>query len=428
MIELAQPAPPFQRRFADGNVVLSRIDRWYANLDAEHMTHLTPLACVVGTFAARDCASNHLPITLFLQAPQPRGDRRPRVQAEVAQSPAFWDLTACKCEFLDLTGSPELRLEAVVDLAQRFARIAASLLAADLGVGPRLIADAALRCLSHLRCGDEGRARQIAEVVPRLWRSALHADWDQTGLLEAYRSNMEDAILIEMVELERSAAPLQHKKSRRAQLRRHHAAVRAQRRRVEVSTLYRRDGSECLGSSEIRNELESHWGAIFGRRRSQAEHWDDFLDYTQPAHLDFDWDWEVGHLRKVAAKANDATPGVDGLGCSFLDEVLGIFDSLALAAADWKLRPIVMHRTRTVFIPKAELLADPAGARPTVDAPRPLTHVRLGKVDCTSPQLCAGRGLGPHCFWTPAQLRPASPHRGRQTGLGRRNDRVQHSL
>lgn len=88
--------------------------------------------------------------------------------------------------------------------------------------------------------------------------------------------------LVDLVELERSVAPPQHKKARRAWLRRHHAAICGQRRRMEASTLCRCGGSERLGSAEIGGEVEPHCGGegICVRLGSQDDHWGRFVNHS----------------------------------------------------------------------------------------------------------------------------------------------------
>lgn len=189
---------------------------------------------------------------------------------------------------------------------------------------------------------------------------------------------MEDAILSETAAVERSPAPAAHKHTRCPQLRRHHAAVRACRRRIDASTMYRDAGFECATPAKIRDDRVEDWGHIFSRQVAHDRYTGDFLDHVQPAEMPTEWSWERGRPCEIAVRAKDTTPGLDGLGHTFWpnvsDEVLGIADDSACAATDGGTSPAALHDSRTVHIPKAELLADPADAHPTA---APLGLLRL---------------------------------------------------
>lgn len=87
-------------------------------------------------------------------------------------------------------------------------------------------------------------------------------------------------------------------------------------------------------------------------------------------------------LRDFVRRARDTTPGTDGLAYSFCaaapDCCIDALADIAEAAQVGGALPLALHASRTVFIPKAELLADPDGVRPSADALRPLTMITLG--------------------------------------------------
>lgn len=102
-----------------------------------------------------------------------------------------------------------------------------------------------------------------------------------------------------MAAAERSSAPLAQKNARCSQLRRHHAAGRGCRRRIDASTLDRHNGSGCT----ILVECVFSRRAVYGR-----------------AGMPTKWSWERGRLGKLA---KDTTLGLDGLGHTHLREYFG---------------------------------------------------------------------------------------------------------
>lgn len=238
-----------------------------------------------------------------------------------------------------------------------------------------------MRSYACLRSGRIAAARRYAEGVPKL--SSLIEASDYDGLLSYYRKYMEEHILVEMSALEAGSLPDHHKTARRAQLSRHHAAVRAQQRRVEASALYRQDGAMRHTHADIGDEFRYKWLPIFAARPPDPDAARICLPYVQAADLDPMWTWRRGMLRDIARRARDTTSGTDGLGYSFWanapDCALAVLDDVAVAAQTGSALPPALHASRTVCIPKAELLADPEDVRPTADALRPLTMITTGE-------------------------------------------------
>lgn len=73
------------RSCADGfRSRLSRIDRWYSNLDPDSMGKLIPTVSVEGSCVVTDRPSDHLPLRMIIARRGGRRARRPAIPAEVA--------------------------------------------------------------------------------------------------------------------------------------------------------------------------------------------------------------------------------------------------------------------------------------------------------------------------------------------------------
>lgn len=188
--------------------------------------------------------------------------------------------------------------------------------------------------------------------------------------------------------------------------------MRAQQRRCDASTLYRRDGTLCTSTADVGDELPSKWAPVFQARPADADAMNKFLPCAQHAIGDQVWAWRRGTLREVASRARDSTPGMDGLGYSFWASTPGccleVLDDIADGAQHSTPLPRALHTSRTVFIPEAELLADPGNIIPTGDTTRPSTMITTGE---TLLALRVNDELAPIAARTVAHLR-----RHRRTG------------
>lgn len=86
---------------------------------------------------------------------------------------------------------------------------------------------------------------------------------DIAGLTSFYRDHMEEAILHDPAVVEKMPLPEGQKRARTTQLRRHHAAIRACRRRVHVGTLYDDTGALCTTSEAVGAALTPFWAPVF---------------------------------------------------------------------------------------------------------------------------------------------------------------------
>lgn len=283
-----------------------------------------------------------------------------------------------KCEDLALTRSPARRLASLIEHAHCAARLTSRVLVTTGDYTPRLLADVALRTYACLRNSRFRAAERYADAIPRLSRLVLARDGD--GLLS--RQHMEEQVLLDMAAFERSTVPTHHKASRRGQLARHHAAVRAQQRRLELTTWYKVDCTMCVSLDEIRLELHAKWAPAFRQHHGDQDAVNIFFPYAQSSGLDPSWEWARGEPRDIAAHSRDSAPGTDGLGYSFWahapDPALDLLDDIAVAARHRTPLPARLHQSRTVSIPKAELLADPDDVRLAADTLRPLCKITTG--------------------------------------------------
>lgn len=100
---------------------------------------------------------------------------------------------------------------------------------------------------------------------------------------------MEEQVPLDMAALEKSTTPEHHKPPRRAKLTRYHAALRAQQHRIEATTHYRSDGTQCRSHVEIGEEMRRKWAPIFRERHIDPEATHIFWPCVQPAELDASW-------------------------------------------------------------------------------------------------------------------------------------------
>lgn len=382
VVEHFQPLHTFRRTTGrPEDATYSRIDRWYSTLDELALRSTSIAVGVLGGFHLPTQSSDHLPLSIAIRPRSPNRRPQPRIPPQVASSEVFIGIFTRKVDDLLLTGCPSRRITSLTELAHEAAHLIARVLVSNGDATPKLYADAAIRAYSLLRAGRLDAASRVGMAIPRLATLIDALDYD--GILRYHRGQMEEQLLLDMAALERSAAPEQHKTPHRTQLTRQHAAVRAQHRRVDATALYRSDGSLCHSADEIGAELNRKWAPVFCARHSDADAMRLFLPYVQQADLSDSWRWERGLLRDVAAGAHDSTPGTDGLGYSFWANaptcVLDVLDDVAEAAQLSVPLPPALHSSRTVQIPKAELLAEPDDVRPTADTLRPLTMITTGE-------------------------------------------------
>lgn len=133
--------------------------------------------------------------------------------------------------------------------------------------------------------------------------------------------------MVDMSSFESSTVPDNHKTARRAQLSRHHAAVRAQERRIETSTLYRQDGTLCHDNEKIGEELRRSWLPVFALRRPGPSAMHVFLPLMPPS-LGFR---PLGHGSAASFATSPDTPATPRRALT----VSGTASGLPRQAAPW---------------------------------------------------------------------------------------------
>lgn len=246
------PAPhhTYRRRGLATHDTYNRIDRWYRLHDEVVGRLLSCVAGVVGSLAAADPPNDPLPIILTISTSDKGPSRKRRLHAHIVSPGPYLATLARKLEMLLLHGSPTRRLGAVVVAAHSPARITEVALLRDASAGPRLLAEAALRCATPAPCGHHQATRSMCDVLPRVARHVDGDTIDVKGLADFYRRNMESAILADIASLPRSKLRDIHKRGRATQLRKHHDAIRAQGRRINASALYYEDNSPCISNDD----------------------------------------------------------------------------------------------------------------------------------------------------------------------------------
>lgn len=156
---------------------------------------------------------------------------------------------------------------------------------------------------------------------------------------------------------------------RRARLQRNHAAVRWQRRRIEFSALYDSYGQLIQGLDAVGEALGSYWRPIFAHRLIDERLAERFMPYIQPLPIPSDWSWPIVRTRAIAEAASESTPDLDGLGYSLWAPAPQVYhdtlDAIGTHTQTGGPIPPQLHATRTVCIPKAEVMAEQHSARPS---------------------------------------------------------------